>query len=145
MSAVDYLTIIMESDPSVRLIKSLDEATSQAFEEDWVQLKDTGDSDVLERILQFYSRHGMDLMPPNSQTIPFVKRMKEESKFDDTPILSEQEAAELEEDPVLFAQKAARDSSLSMYEACFLVPSPANDSSQTASDSPRSLPMHLTS
>lgn len=116
MSVCGYLTIIMESDPSVQLIESLDEATSQAFEEDWVQLKNTGDSDVLERILQFYSKHGMDLIPPNSQTIRIVKLMKEQSKFDDTPILSEQEAAELEDDPVLFAQKAARDTSLSTYE-----------------------------
>ena len=120
MSVCDYLTIIMESDPSVRLLKSLDEATSEAVEQDWVQLKETGDSDILERLLQFYSKHGMDLMSPNSETIRIVKFMKEQSKFDDTPILSEQEAAELEEDPVLFAQKAARDSSLSTSEVVFL-------------------------
>ncbi|KAF6764128.1 37S ribosomal protein S5 [Ephemerocybe angulata] len=117
MTAFDYLTVLMESDPSVRLLKSLDEATSERVETSWVELKETGDSEVLTRLLNFYSQHGLDFAPPSAETIPLVKEMKERSKTDDTPMLTEEEAAELEADPVLFAKKAARDSSWNPLQA----------------------------
>ncbi|KAJ2936483.1 hypothetical protein H1R20_g609, partial [Candolleomyces eurysporus] len=116
MSAFDYLTVLMETDPSVRLLKSLDAPTSESVEVDWLSLKEKQETETLERLLQFYSKNGLDFVPPAPESILVIKKLKEQSQIDDTPLISEAEAAEIEEDPILFAQKAARDASRNRIE-----------------------------
>ncbi|KAJ2914122.1 hypothetical protein MD484_g6281, partial [Candolleomyces efflorescens] len=117
LSAFDYLTVLMESDPSVRLLKTVDAATSERVEVDWLSLKENQEAETLDRLLQFYSQNGLDFVPPSPESILVIKKLKEQSQqIDETPLISEADAAALEEDPVVFAQKAARDASLNRIE-----------------------------
>jgi small subunit ribosomal protein S5 len=115
--AFDYLTVLMESDPAVRLLKTVDAPTSERVEVDWLSLKENQEAEPLERLLQFYSKNGLDFVPPSPESIPVIKKLKEQSQIDETPLISEADAAALEEDPIPFAQKAARDTSLSQYNS----------------------------
>ena len=77
-------------------------------------MKENQEAETLDRLLQFYSQNGLDFVPPSPESILVIKKLKEQSQqIDETPLISEADAAALEEDPVVFAQKAARDASLS--------------------------------
>ena len=129
MTAFDYLTVLMETDPSVKLLKSLDASTSESVEVDWLSLKEKQETETLERLLQFYSKNGLDFVPPSPDSVLVIKNLKEQSQIDDTPLISEAEAAAIEEDPILFAQKAARDASWSQYHSSLCAYSFADNAS----------------
>ena len=89
----------MESDPSVRLLKTIDAPMSECVEVDWLSLKENQEVETLERLLQSYSKNGLDFVPPSPESILVIKKLKEQSQIDATPLISEADAAALDEDP----------------------------------------------
>jgi small subunit ribosomal protein S5 len=57
----------MESDPSVRPLKTVDAPTAEHVEVDWLSLKENREAETLERLLQFYSKNGLDFVPPSPE------------------------------------------------------------------------------
>jgi hypothetical protein len=99
----------MESDMSVRVLNALDGRAAEAVELDWVTFKEKRDPGSLEKILQFFSSHGLDFVPPSKDTAAEVKMLRSMSNIDQTPIIPESELdQETEEDSILRASNAAR-------------------------------------
>ena len=67
----------MESDPSVRLLKTVDAPTSERVEVDWPSSKENQEAETLEHLLQFYSKNDLDFVPPSPESIPVIKKLKE--------------------------------------------------------------------
>ncbi|TFK25264.1 37S ribosomal protein S5 [Coprinopsis marcescibilis] len=110
LSAFEYMSTLMETDPCVKLMEKLDEPTSESIEHDWIAFKERGEIEALERLLQFFSRNGLEFVPPTHKSVAVVKRIKEQSKMDDTPVIPESELDLEDEDPVVRANIAARTS-----------------------------------
>ncbi|EAU89345.2 37S ribosomal protein S5 [Coprinopsis cinerea okayama7 len=115
ITSFDYLSTLMESDVSVQLLNKIDTPTAEAVELDWLAFKESKDPEALERILQFYSKHGLDFVPPSPTTAQTVKEIRQKAQLDTTPVIPESEITS-EEDLALLAQNAARDSTLSPFE-----------------------------
>lgn len=126
LTSFDYLNTLMESDMSVRVLNALDGRTAEAVEHDWVSFKEKRDSESLEKILQFFSSHGLDFVPPSKDTAAEVKMLRSMSKIDETPIIPESELEnESEEDAILRASNAARTPNASeSRDVAFALPSP---------------------
>ncbi|KAH6906713.1 37S ribosomal protein S5 [Coprinopsis sp. MPI-PUGE-AT-0042] len=117
LTTFDYLNTLMESDMSVRVLNALDGRSAEAVEYDWVSYKETRKPESLEKLLQFFSNHGLDFVPPSKDNVAEVKMLRSMSKIDETPIIPESELEqESEEDVILRASNAARTPSSSPFQ-----------------------------